>query len=323
VTAQLLPIEAATYEASALHGADRVWQETNCYIDLWIEVLHALGLDPVPALATTLAMDFQGDQWEFFKVPAEDLRDLYGINVAEMNVWQPLHRHVEEQLRLGRLTTVEVDAWNLPDTAGVSYQLEHVKTTIAVNLIDLEARKLGYFHNQGYYEVMGDDVTALFHLDGRDPRILLPYVELVRLEEGRIPDDVVTERGTALAAAHLRRAPADNPLRRFRKRFEHDLPWLRDEGMATFHLYAFATLRQLGASAEIAADVLDWLTARGFEAPATAPDDLRSIATTAKALQFKLARYVAGRAVELGPMLDEMEGAWDRSIGVMASRHAG
>ena len=26
-----------------LHGPDRMWPETNCYVDLWIELLHALG----------------------------------------------------------------------------------------------------------------------------------------------------------------------------------------------------------------------------------------------------------------------------------------
>ncbi len=99
-------------------------------MDVWIEVLHALGLDPVAAAAFTLSCDFEGDQWTFFKFPPEDLRTLFGIEVAEMNVWRPVVDHVEEQLGLGRLCTVEVDAWFLPDTRGMSYGVDHVKTTI-------------------------------------------------------------------------------------------------------------------------------------------------------------------------------------------------
>ena len=45
---RLLPIDAETYEPSSYRSGDRVWTETNCYVDLWIEVLHALGLDYRP-----------------------------------------------------------------------------------------------------------------------------------------------------------------------------------------------------------------------------------------------------------------------------------
>ncbi len=83
-------------------------------------MLHALGLDPVAAAAFTLSTDFEGDQWTFFKFPPEDLRALFGLEVAEFNVWRPALDHAEEQLELGRLFTVEVDAWFLPDTRASS-----------------------------------------------------------------------------------------------------------------------------------------------------------------------------------------------------------
>src|SRR6267378_8083140 len=154
---RLLPIDAATYVASSCRADDRVWSETNCYVDLWIELLHALGLDPLAAAAFTLTTDFEGDQWTFFKFPLEDLWMLFGIDVYEMNVWQPIERHIVEQLELGRLLTIEVDSWYLPDTAGVSYQLDHVKSSIVPNRIDPDRREMAYFHNAGYYEVSGDD----------------------------------------------------------------------------------------------------------------------------------------------------------------------
>ena len=69
-----LSLTAATFVPHPLHATERSWTETNCYVDVWIEVLHALGLDPVAASAFTLSCDFEGDQWTFFKYPPEDLR---------------------------------------------------------------------------------------------------------------------------------------------------------------------------------------------------------------------------------------------------------
>ena len=37
---------------------------------------------------------------------------------------------------------MELDAFSLPDTQGVSYGVEHVKTSVAVNSIDAGARRL-------------------------------------------------------------------------------------------------------------------------------------------------------------------------------------
>ena len=107
----LLPVTAASFVPDALHAADRDWTETNCYVDLWIEVLHALGLDAGAAGACTLSTRFEGDQWTFLKYPPEDLRALYGIEVSELNVWRPVLDHVVEHLALGNLLTVEVAGW--------------------------------------------------------------------------------------------------------------------------------------------------------------------------------------------------------------------
>ena len=120
---QLLDVDRASYRPHPLHAGERTWTETNCYVDLWIELLHALGLDPLAAAAFTLSTDFEGDQWTFFKFPPEDLRALFGLEVAEFNVWRPTLDHAEEQLELGRLFIMDADAWFLPDTQGVSYRI--------------------------------------------------------------------------------------------------------------------------------------------------------------------------------------------------------
>ena len=43
---QILACDPNTYVANALHDSDRIWPQTNCYADLWIELLHALVLRP-------------------------------------------------------------------------------------------------------------------------------------------------------------------------------------------------------------------------------------------------------------------------------------
>ncbi len=47
----VLPLDPSAYTPHALHAAERMWPETNCYVDLWIEVLSALGQHPKPCLA--------------------------------------------------------------------------------------------------------------------------------------------------------------------------------------------------------------------------------------------------------------------------------
>ncbi len=66
-----------------LHGSGRLYPETNCYTDVLIELLHARGDEPLAVLGSTLAGDFQGDQWTFFKPDPADLRDLFGVGVHE------------------------------------------------------------------------------------------------------------------------------------------------------------------------------------------------------------------------------------------------
>src|ERR1051326_6967926 len=121
-------LDPAQYTPHSLHGEQRIWVESNCYVDLWIEVLHWLGLEPTSCFAFALEADFEGDQWTFFKPPLADLRFLYGIDVQELNVWRPLGDHFREQLSLGRLVVAEADAYYLPDTAGTTYRTEHGKT---------------------------------------------------------------------------------------------------------------------------------------------------------------------------------------------------
>lgn len=324
MTLHLWDLSPDTYERHPLHREDRAWLESNCYVDLWVELLHSAGVEPLAALPFTLAVDLEGDQWTFFKFPLADLDSLYGIEVFELNVWRPLVAHVADQLALGRPSIVEVDAFHLPDTAGTSYRTEHVKTSIGVQALDTDHRRLGYFHNAGYYELGGDDFAGVFRLDGRlaDPEYLPPYVEVAKLGTGRaLAGRALVDASVDRLRFHLARRPTANPFRRYASTFAADLEWLAGEPLASFHRYAFATLRQCGAAFELAGAYLRWLGdagERGLEPAATACE---SIAGHAKALQFATARAVhTRRPFDARPALDMMAAAWDDAMAVLTPR---
>lgn len=312
--AAVLPgLSASDHRPHALHGADRIWVEKNCYVDLWIELLHAQGFDPHACLPSVFALDFEGDQWTFFKPPLADLRALYGIDVQELTVWRPLLDHAREHLGAGKWLAAEVDAFWLPDTAGTDYRQSHTKTTIVLNAIDGDARRLGYFHNAGYFELGGEDFAQLFAIDA--PAALLPpYAELIRLDRcvARSQAELRT-LSARLLADHLAWCPRSNPVARFRERFEADLPGLQQAGLAHYHRWAFAGVRQLGAAFELAAIYLRWLRPEAPLQPAI--DAFERIAQHSKTLILKAARAVnSGRALEARPMLDEMADDWARGM---------
>jgi hypothetical protein len=319
VKLESLGLDASTYVSHDLHRSERIWPETNCYVDLWIELLHALRLDPVASMAFTVAMDFEGDQWTFFKQPPGDIYALYGIDVQELAIWRPLAIQLAEQVQRGRVALVEVDAFHLPDTAGVSYHLEHTKTTIGVQSIDLDAHNLGYFHSSGYFNLGTADFDAIFDASGVG---LAPYTEIAKL-------DHLVRRShaelTAIASDQLRqylaRVPGVNPVISYRERYARDARWLAGEDMSMFYKYAFATLRQCGACAEMASTFLAWLAAATGDSQAAAPE-FAKIAAAAKAMQFKIARMMAtGKPVDVTPLLDQMEGAWDGAMSSLLKRH--
>jgi len=223
---------------------------------------------------------------------------------------------------MGRFLIVEVDSYYLPDTARVSHGIEHVKTLIAPNMIDREQRRLAYFHNAGYYELEGDDFARIFERPVDRPEMLPPYVELVKLDRIRhLDEDKLLSAALGLVRAHLQRRPATNPVQRFRKRLDHDIGWLRSDGLATFHLYSYATLRQFGSSAELAGSLCDWLAERG-EPIAQVAVDFRELASDAKTAQFQLARLVSGRTVDIGPILQRLEARWASTMHALAVRYA-
>jgi hypothetical protein len=99
-----------------------------------------------------------------------------------------------------------------------------------------------------------------------------------------------------------------NPFGRFGARLERDLPALLDGDAATYHAYAFATVRMAGSAFELCASHLDWLLA-DRAAPATA--SLREIVEGCKLLSLKLARR---RSFDTRPTVTQMGEAWERAM---------
>ena len=297
--------------AHVLHAPDRDWSEVNCYVDMWVEVLAWLGHDPVPALAAALSADVDIDQWVFLKPEPEDLRRLYAIDVRELNVWRPVLDHVERQLGAGRLLSVEVDSWFLPDTRGRAYRLQHDKTTIAPAWVDRGARRLGYFHGPGYFELEAADFDGVFA-----PPLLAPYLETIVLGDGALAGAELVAATVALAAEHLTRAP-QNPVGRLAESMLGHVEWLPTQEPAVFHAFAFGTARQCGGTAELAADFAGWLAERAGLDTLAAAAELRSVSETAKALQFNLARVARGRRGDLAGPLGRMSDSWEHAMAIL------
>ncbi len=304
-----------TYRPHALHGAERMWPETNCYVDLWIEVLNAFGTSPEAMLGFSLTQDFEGDQFTFFKVPLEDLETLYGIRATELAIFDKVESHVATQIARGRLCLIEMDSFYMPDTRGVAYRQEHGKTTVAINRLDLERKQLDYFHNAGFFRLEGEDFDGLFHLnDGPDALPFLPYTEFAKFPEKRPAEAHLRHEAKRLLAFHFGRRPTENPVAAFAKVFPKQVEAVADRPFGFFHKYAFNTLRQLGANFELAGSHLDWL---GFEGG----DAARKISETAKSVQFQLARAVTRRKFDpLATALDPAIEAWDTLMADLATR---
>jgi len=305
----------------ALHAADRIWPQSNCYVDLWIELLNVWGLQPEAALPFTVTLDFEGDQFTFFKPPSADLEYLYGTVVQELALYDELERHVALQAARGRVVLLEVDSFFLPDTRSTSYRSEHTKTTIGVLALDSEDGRCRYLHNAGCYDLDGSDFFSLFRMPRENGLPLLPYAEMVKRPLVALDPEGLAEASLTLLRQHLRRRPASNPLTAFRDAFAAQLDRLLSAGMGDFHRYAFNTFRQLGSNFELLGSYADWLEGEG----AFGLDALRAgctdLAQAAKALQFRTARLVSRqRHAECGDSFDALERAYDAVMHALTAR---
>lgn len=292
-------VEPSAYIPHPLHGANRLWPETNCYVDLCIEILASYDLEPRAMLGFALAVDFEGSQWTFFKPSHEHLHRLYGLRIEELTIWRGLRIDAEDQIRRGRIVLPEVDAFYLPDTSATDYRRSHTKTTIGI--VRLDESSCDYFHNGGFYQVSGEDLAGLFA--ARELPLFCEYVKtdgLVRREHGDL-----RQLGLEALRASRTLRPRENPFGSFARHLRDD--GVTAHGLAYWHKYAFASVRQCGAAFELAAEHLRWLDAGLDQAAA----HCTAIATHAKALVLKGARAAnAGRVLDAGEAMMAMAEAW-------------
>lgn len=301
-----------------LHDSRRSWPETNCYVDLWIEVLASRGETPEAGLGFTVLQDLEPDQFTFSKLPIEDLRRLYGLTVQELSIYRSLECHVSLHVERGHVVLLEVDAFWLPDTAASTYRHAHAKTTIAIDAIDVDRAECSYFHNAARHVLEGEDYRGAFRLGPAfrsQPDLLPLYVEIVtRCPGGR---DVGTEREVALdiLRGHLSRSPRANPLSAWRHAFAAQVDTLLSEPKM-FHDYAFHFPRLAGSNFELLGDHVAWLAGDALEDVTAA---CRRIAATTKIVQFRLARSVARRRPDLCmECFDTLEADYEQAIGGLA-----
>jgi hypothetical protein len=300
----LFGLDPATYRPHALHDGERTYMETNCFADCVIELVAAAGHEPEAMLAGCAAVDFELDQWTFFKPAPEDLLGLYGLDLHEMQPYRSIPEQTAARLELGQTTMPEVDSFWLPDVAATDYRQNHVKSSIVIEAVDLDAKVLRYFHNAGYFELGGEDYDGLF-----GPQALPPYVELVRFDAGQaLSGDALRAASRDLLATYLGRRPADNPFSRFLAALETDLPRLLEGDEADYHAYAFHNPRMAGSSFELLASHVRWLLGEEGEKAAAALDD---VVGGTKMLLFRLARR---RAFDVAGVVGPMAEGWESAM---------
>lgn len=295
-----------------LHAPERLWPETSCYADLWIELLAALGHPSEAALGFAVDVAYEGDQFTFLKPPLADLEALFGLRVVELALWDGIEPHVAVQLARGRLVLLEVDAFYLPDTRATTWHRAHAKTTIAITGLDRERRRLGYVHNAGWFEAEGGDVDGILRAGEawRDrPELLPPYAELV--ERGPEPSEPTrAARAHEILAVHLARALRRDPIADWRADLPRQIERLVEEPLDWFHRWAFNLPRQLGAAFELLATHLDWFATRGPAGVRAAIEPALHLAADARTLQLQLARAAhRRRRLDPEPFLERLRGA--------------
>ena len=310
---RLWGFDPASYVPHSLHRVGLAYLETNCYADVLIELLHVRGCEPLAALGSLVRTDWEGDQFTYAKPRHADLERLFGIDVHEMLPYRPLPDHIAEQLSLGRTLLLEIDAWYLPDTDGISYRRGHLKTTVAPEMIDRSGERLRYFHNAGLFELSGEDYRGAFRmLEHFSDDVMDPFTEIVIFDAGpRLEGDELRAAARDLLAYHFDRRPASNPFDAWAPRLDSDLPRLLAGTADDYHEYAFVTVRMAGSAFQLLADHVAWtLGEPGAEAAA----EFRAIAEATKVVSFRLARQ---RPFDIPTVLAPLLDGWERGMDLL------
>jgi hypothetical protein len=310
--AKLLNLTPENFAQHDLHNHERIFRETNCYTDLLIEVIHALGLNPIACLGFTLASDFEGDQWTFGKPSHDDLFKLYGLRIEELTMYRSMLEQMVCQVQMGSVPMIEVDAHFLPDTQGIDYRQSHTKTTIGITQIDIENKSLCYFHNATFTRLEGDDFTGIFLPSlSKEPAYLAPYCEILKLNNvKKMGENALKTIAFESAALHFSKRTTNNPIETYAQYIMRHQDEIIQNGHQAYHAYTFVAPRQLGAAHELGADFLRWLNPEDTNLCAAA-NAFTQIASLSKTLVLKLARINhTNKPANVEALLAQMHACW-------------
>ena len=157
---------AALRASSAAHAATAAWPETNCYVDLWIELLHALASSRWRRCRSR-SPSTRRRPVDVLQVPPRRPRRALRRRRHELNVWRSLHR--SRCRAAGPGAPVDRRSRRVLSARHGGHVLSHASTSRRRSRSRrsiVEERRLGYFHNAGYYELDGDDFAGVFRLEG-------------------------------------------------------------------------------------------------------------------------------------------------------------
>jgi hypothetical protein len=311
-------VSPAGWRQHRLHALDRDWPETNCELDLWIELAASRGFEPEAMLGFAVAQDFIGDQFSLLLPPTEELERFYGANVRPLALYERFEDQFVQQVADGATVLLETDSFYLPDSRGVAYRRRHVKSTIAIAAIDPVRRSLDYFHNLGFWRLDAEDYEMVVHrpVHLQADEIIPPFAQSIRFDFEPLRGDELRAVARERLRWRLSRAPQRDPVAAFGATLDSRAKKLEGAGENAFHDWAFHTLRQLGANYELLADHLVWLDPAVF---AGACGECRRISALGKSLQFQLARAVLrGRSPDVSGVIVELSAARTAALGGIA-----
>ena len=221
--------------------------------------MHALGLEPLAMLPFVVAHRLRGRSVDVLQAAARRAaRALRPRRAGAQRAGARCSSTRSSTSRAGKLISTEADAFWLPDTAGHRLPAPaHQDDDRASRTSTSSARRLGYFHNAGYYALEGEDFAQTV-----PPRRAARSRRSCRSSPSscasiawctRPPDELRAMSRALLAQAP--RAPAGGQSGRALRRSASRATCRGSpsEGLAFYHAWAFATVRQLGAAMELAA----------------------------------------------------------------------
>ena len=233
-------------------------------------------------------MDFEGDQWTFFKPPPEDLERLFGVDIHEMQPYRPLPLQIAEQIERGRTIIVELDSL-VPARHRLHQLPRRARQDLGGRRRDRpRGETLRYFHSAGLFRAQRRGLPRRLpaRRDSRTTCCRRTPSSSASTPAARWRARQLRAAARALLADTSSGARASNPFERFGAAARPELPELLEaepRGLSRLRLRHRAHGR-LGVRGRSPSTRL----AAGRRAPTATP--MAEIVDGCKALSFRLAR---------------------------------